>query len=376
MLARCFQHETDHLDGILYTDRLEGEDRKAALRAIRNANYDAITERTTAQARRRRSGRSFGGVQLRRSTPVRVLFAGTPAVAVRPGRPGRRRLRRRRRPHPPGRADGTQTGPDAVARCRPRRRARHRDHPRRQGGCRRHRPDRRRRAGRRGHRRLRRPDSPRRPGCSPPRLDQPALLPAARLARRRPGAALPSSPATTSPAPSPSCLEEGLDTGPVFGTLTETVRPDDTAGALLERLSHSGAVLLAQTLSAVDAGKAVAAAAAGRRHPGPQADPRRRPARLAAARPGHRPAGPRRHARSPAPGPCSTASGSNSNRCCSAPGVRRAPARAAGPGREERAGGNRLAPGGTDPGPARGQENDGRRRLGARTGSLESVVFE
>lgn len=53
-------------------------------------------------------------------------------------------------------------------------------------------------------------------------------------------------------------LEEGLDTGPVFGTLTEAVRPDDTAGALLDRLSHSGAVLLTQTLSAVDAGKAVA----------------------------------------------------------------------------------------------------------------------
>lgn len=51
-------------------------------------------------------------------------------------------------------------------------------------------------------------------------------------------------------------LEEGLDTGPVFGTLTETVRPDDTAGVLLERLSRSGAVLLSQTLSAVDAGKA------------------------------------------------------------------------------------------------------------------------
>ncbi|MET4095846.1 methionyl-tRNA formyltransferase [Arthrobacter sp. UYCu712] len=53
-------------------------------------------------------------------------------------------------------------------------------------------------------------------------------------------------------------LEEGLDTGPVLGTLTESVRPDDTAGALLERLSHSGAVLLTQTLSAVDAGKAAA----------------------------------------------------------------------------------------------------------------------
>ncbi|MBB6405054.1 methionyl-tRNA formyltransferase [Arthrobacter sp. AZCC_0090] len=51
-------------------------------------------------------------------------------------------------------------------------------------------------------------------------------------------------------------LEEGLDTGPVFGTLTEVVRLDDTAGDLLERLSHSGAVLLSQTLSAVDAGKA------------------------------------------------------------------------------------------------------------------------
>jgi methionyl-tRNA formyltransferase len=53
-------------------------------------------------------------------------------------------------------------------------------------------------------------------------------------------------------------LEEGLDTGPVFGTLTEAVRPDDTSGELLERLSHSGAVLLAQTLSAVESGRAAA----------------------------------------------------------------------------------------------------------------------
>jgi methionyl-tRNA formyltransferase len=53
-------------------------------------------------------------------------------------------------------------------------------------------------------------------------------------------------------------LEEGLDTGPVFGTLTESVGPEDTAGELLERLSHSGAVLLAQTLSAIESGKASA----------------------------------------------------------------------------------------------------------------------
>jgi len=58
-------------------------------------------------------------------------------------------------------------------------------------------------------------------------------------------------------------LDEGLDTGPVFGTLTESVGPEDTAGELLERLSHSGAVLLAQTLSAIESGKASAQPQAG-----------------------------------------------------------------------------------------------------------------
>ncbi|GAB3541266.1 methionyl-tRNA formyltransferase [Arthrobacter tecti] len=53
-------------------------------------------------------------------------------------------------------------------------------------------------------------------------------------------------------------LEEGLDTGPVFGTVTESVLPGDTSGALLERLSASGAVLLAQTLSAIEQGRAKA----------------------------------------------------------------------------------------------------------------------
>ncbi|MSR97395.1 methionyl-tRNA formyltransferase [Arthrobacter sp. BL-252-APC-1A] len=51
-------------------------------------------------------------------------------------------------------------------------------------------------------------------------------------------------------------LEQGLDTGPVFGQLTESVDPALTSGELLERLSHSGAVLLAQTLAAIQAGKA------------------------------------------------------------------------------------------------------------------------
>ena len=40
-LARCLQHETDHLDGKVYTDRLTGEARRTALRAIREATWSA-----------------------------------------------------------------------------------------------------------------------------------------------------------------------------------------------------------------------------------------------------------------------------------------------------------------------------------------------
>lgn len=53
-------------------------------------------------------------------------------------------------------------------------------------------------------------------------------------------------------------LEEGLDTGPVFGTLTDEIGPADTSGILLERLAHSGAQLLVAVLDALEAGTAVA----------------------------------------------------------------------------------------------------------------------
>ena len=49
-------------------------------------------------------------------------------------------------------------------------------------------------------------------------------------------------------------IEEGLDTGPVFGHLTEPIRPDDTSGTLLERLSHAGARLLRDTMDGLEAG--------------------------------------------------------------------------------------------------------------------------
>ena len=39
LLARAIQHETDHLDGVLFIDRLNRETRKAAMRAIREADW-------------------------------------------------------------------------------------------------------------------------------------------------------------------------------------------------------------------------------------------------------------------------------------------------------------------------------------------------
>jgi peptide deformylase len=39
LLARCIQHETDHLDGILFIDRLDRAERKLALKAIREADW-------------------------------------------------------------------------------------------------------------------------------------------------------------------------------------------------------------------------------------------------------------------------------------------------------------------------------------------------
>jgi methionyl-tRNA formyltransferase len=55
-------------------------------------------------------------------------------------------------------------------------------------------------------------------------------------------------------------LDEGLDTGPVLGTVTESIRPTDTSGDLLGRLADSGAGLLLATLDALEAGVAAAVA--------------------------------------------------------------------------------------------------------------------
>ncbi len=49
-------------------------------------------------------------------------------------------------------------------------------------------------------------------------------------------------------------LEEGLDTGPVYGTVTEVIRSEDTAGELLSRLADAGAGLLIVTLDGIAEG--------------------------------------------------------------------------------------------------------------------------
>jgi methionyl-tRNA formyltransferase len=51
-------------------------------------------------------------------------------------------------------------------------------------------------------------------------------------------------------------IEEGLDTGPVIGLVTEAIRPMDTAGDLLERLAVAGAPLLVSSLTALGDGSA------------------------------------------------------------------------------------------------------------------------
>ena len=51
-------------------------------------------------------------------------------------------------------------------------------------------------------------------------------------------------------------VEEAMDTGPLLGTMTEAVRPTDTAGDLLGRLAEAGAGLLLASLDALAAGAA------------------------------------------------------------------------------------------------------------------------
>ena len=75
-LARCVQHETDHLDGVLFIDRLDPQQRKLANRAIREAEWwgEPVPEIRVSPHADRRTG-PLGPL-------MRLVFAGTPQAAV------------------------------------------------------------------------------------------------------------------------------------------------------------------------------------------------------------------------------------------------------------------------------------------------------
>ncbi|NUS12282.1 MAG: methionyl-tRNA formyltransferase [Streptomyces sp.] len=53
-------------------------------------------------------------------------------------------------------------------------------------------------------------------------------------------------------------IEQGLDSGPVYGVVTEEIRPADTSGDLLGRLAVSGAGLLVATMDGIEDGRLAA----------------------------------------------------------------------------------------------------------------------
>lgn len=59
MLARAIQHETDHLDGILFVDRLDREARRAAMKAIREAEWFGLETPTVKVSPHPTGGRGF-----------------------------------------------------------------------------------------------------------------------------------------------------------------------------------------------------------------------------------------------------------------------------------------------------------------------------
>ena len=233
LLARCIQHEVDHLDGVLFVDRLDAATRKAAMAEIRAAEWFGAPEpRGEGEPAPTSSGRPGSG--------VRLVFAGTPepavpslsallesprhevvAVVTRPDAPSGRGRTLRRSPV------GALADEAGVPVLTP-------EHPRDPAFL----------AALRDLR----------PDCCPvvaygalvPRaaLDVPAhgwvnlhfsLLPAWRGAAPVQAALRHGDDITGATT---FLLEEGLDTGPVFGVVTEAVRADDTAGALLQRLAE------------------------------------------------------------------------------------------------------------------------------------------
>ncbi len=59
LLARALQHETDHLDGVLFIDRLDAEARKAAMKAIRESEWFGLEQPVVKVSPHRTNGFGF-----------------------------------------------------------------------------------------------------------------------------------------------------------------------------------------------------------------------------------------------------------------------------------------------------------------------------
>jgi peptide deformylase len=59
LLARALQHETDHLDGVLFVDRLDAANRKLAMKAIRESEWFGLEQPTVQVSPHPTFGRGF-----------------------------------------------------------------------------------------------------------------------------------------------------------------------------------------------------------------------------------------------------------------------------------------------------------------------------
>ena len=75
LMARCFQHETDHLDGVLFIDRMDLKQRKLAMKEIREAEWSGLSSPPRSS-----SPRTPPTGRLCRN--LRLVFAGTPDTAL------------------------------------------------------------------------------------------------------------------------------------------------------------------------------------------------------------------------------------------------------------------------------------------------------
>ena len=75
LLARAIQHETDHLDGVLFIDRLDAEARKAAMKEIRESEWFGLEQPPVKVSPARDRGLRPLSRAMRSSSPARPRSA-------------------------------------------------------------------------------------------------------------------------------------------------------------------------------------------------------------------------------------------------------------------------------------------------------------